>query len=217
MESTKNRINISSLAQKYINERPALKECLQRGLINYSALAREICDTYKIEHFQAIVVAARRISGRLKKRSLIYIPALELIKKARILLRTRIVVVTVEPSGDLDKIHQIRKKIKSKRGDFNLVEGEESLTMITNESFLNEIKETFRNRIIKYSTGLSQITMIFDKKLESTPGVVALVYSLLAERGINIMEELSCWTDLHVVLKESEASKAFELLQLNHS
>lgn len=205
--------SIATITQQFITERPAIRECLQKGVINYSSLAREICRTSKVDNFEAVVVAARRYASRLTRLAIKGSKAYALIKAARIRVRTRMCVMIVEKGKDFDRVHQLRKMVKENRGDFNLVEGEDCLTVIVNDEFMPTMREIFKGRIIKTASGLSQITMIFDRAIENTPGVVARVYTMLAERGINILEELSCWTDLLLVLDEKDTSRALSILQ----
>ena len=54
--------------------------------------------------------------------------------------------------------------------------------------------------------------MIFDEKIETTAGVVSYIYSLLSEKGINIYEEMSCWTDLMIVIDENDLGKTMNIL-----
>jgi aspartokinase len=54
--------------------------------------------------------------------------------------------------------------------------------------------------------------MTFDERLETTPGVVSFIYGLLAEHGINVVEEMSCWTELMLVVAEEDAARTIRLL-----
>jgi aspartokinase len=65
----------------------------------------------------------------------------------------------------------------------------------------------------KISTGLALVSLLFDKRLETTSGVVAHVYGLLAERGVNVLEEMSCWTELLMVIEERDLASTLECLK----
>ena len=49
-------------------------------------------------------------------------------------------------------------------------------------------------------------------KIETTSGVVNYIYGLLADKGVNVLEEMSCWTDLMIILEEKDLSKAMAVL-----
>lgn len=54
--------------------------------------------------------------------------------------------------------------------------------------------------------------MIFDESLETVSGVVASVYRLFAMNDINIREEMSCWTDIMIIIDEQDIGKAMQVL-----
>jgi aspartokinase len=58
----------------------------------------------------------------------------------------------------------------------------------------------------------SMITMIFDETLETVSGVISNIYRLFAENDINIREEMSCWTDVMVVIDEKDMPRAMQAL-----
>ena len=62
------RISISRLTGRYIASEPAVRYCLQRGLINFNSLARLICSTYGIESVQAVSISLRRYANRFRTR-----------------------------------------------------------------------------------------------------------------------------------------------------
>ena len=62
--------------------------------------------------------------------------------------------------------------------------------------------------------GLAEITIESSPEIEDIPGVMAFVYSLLAERGININETLSSYSDTILVVAEKDAQKALEALRV---
>ncbi|NDC39930.1 MAG: hypothetical protein EBZ48_18185 [Proteobacteria bacterium] len=208
-------MNIAEITNRYISEHPSIKDCLRRGLINYSALAREICQYSGSTKFDAVLVACRRYLRRLRSQVAHERRITELLRRARVRLRNKIAVVIIEKPRDYERLYRLQRDVKLARGDFNLIEGEDSLTVITNTDFLPVIREAFKNRIRKVTEEQVQITMLFEEKIETTSGVVAFIYSLLAEHGINVREEMSCWTDVMLVLDEHDAARAMRVLSLS--
>lgn len=204
--------NITRLTQRYIREHPSVADCIERGLINYSALAREIAKAHEVEAHDAIVVACRRYYERRKPSPRHEDRIKDLIKRAKIRLRTKIAVVIADKSVNFEKALALQKLIKRDRGDFNLIEGEEVLTIITNEEYIGEVRENLGARVRRVTRGVVQITMLFDQRIETTPGVLSYLYRLFAEGGINIREEMSCWTDVMIVVDEADAARTMQLL-----
>jgi len=55
--------NITKITEKYVSEHPSIKDCLKKGLINYSSLTRQITKDLNIDlkkNFDAILIACRR-------------------------------------------------------------------------------------------------------------------------------------------------------------
>jgi len=205
-------MNISRIAQKYIREHPSIADCLERGLINYSSLAREICSAEGIDAFDAILIACRRYRSKVRRRGMHEKKISSLLNRAKVRIRNKIIVIIVEKARTLEKALNLQKFVRQQRGDFNVIEGEEVLTIVTNIDYLPEAKELFEGKIKKITKQLVQITMIFDESVETVSGVVANVYRLFAENDINIREEMSCWTDIMVVIDEQDAAKAMQVL-----
>ena len=62
--------NITKLTEGYIAEHPFVKDCLKKGLINYSSLTRQICQDLNLDprkNFDAILIACRRFYNKVKK------------------------------------------------------------------------------------------------------------------------------------------------------
>lgn len=205
-------MSITRLTQKYISERPSIRDCLRRGLINYSALSREICEEEKTDKFDAVLVACRRYYNRLKKKDSLEERVRNLLRGARVRTRNQISVIILEKPRDFERLSRLQKEVREAGGDFNLIEGDHAVVVITNSEYVEEIRESFRGKIKKITSDLVQISMNFDERLETTPGVVSFVYGLLAEHGINVLEEMSCWTELMIVVNEEDSARAIRLL-----
>ena len=205
-------MNVSRLTQRYIREHPSIADCLDRGLINYSSLAREICTTLNIQAFDAVLIACRRYRAKHRTRAVHEKKISSLLKSAKVRVRNKIIVLIIEKGRTLEKALALQKIVREERGDFNVIEGEEVLTIVTNSDYLPRAREVFEGKIKKVTRQLVQITMIFDESVETVSGVVANVYRLFAENDINIREEMSCWTDIMVVIDEKDIAKAMQLL-----
>ncbi len=205
-------MSITRLTQHYISERPSVRDCLKRGLINYSALSREICEEFGDKHFDAVLVACRRYSERVKGKESLETKVRALLKSVSIRTTNQMAVAIVEKPRDFEKLHRLQSFVRQERGDFHLIEGAEVLVLITNQDYLPEIRAQFRGKIKKTSADLVQISMLFDERLESTPGVVSFIYGVLAEQGVNVVEEMSCWTELMMVVTEEDAPRTLRIL-----
>jgi len=205
-------MSISRITHKYIREHPSVQDCLERGLINYSALAREICDSTEADSFDAVLVACRRYFQKKRTHVSREKKIVSLLQKSKVRVRNKIAVATIEKSKGIEQALEIQNVIKKEKGDFNLIEGEDVFTIITNVEYLPLIKKVFATGVVKSSSGLAQITMIFGENLEMTPGVLSFIYRMFAEYDINIREEMSCWKDVMVVVEEKDVARVMQML-----
>lgn len=208
-------MSVSRITHKYIREHPSVQDCLERGLINYSALAREICDATEVTSFDAVLVACRRYYQKKRVHVSREQRIIALVKKSKVRVRNKIAVATIEKNKGLEKALEIQNSVKKEKGDFNLIEGEDVFTIITNVEYLPLIKKVFTTSVVKSSTGLAQITLLFGENLEMTPGVLSFIYKMFAEYDINIREEMSCWKDVMVVIDEKDVAKVMQMLNFD--
>ena len=211
-------LQAAKLVRRYIQERSSVRDCLRAGLINYSALARSICQSERIEKSSAVEIACRRTRQALLRSAE---PATEtaarILRHAKLKIRTDMLAVIAAKPRDFSRIGKLREAIVAQRGDFNVIESEEVVVVVTNESNLPAVKKCFGAGLLKVNQGLVQISLAFDRRMETTPGVVAVIYSLLAEQGINVCEEFSCWIDMIILLQRKDLSKALEVLSFHPS
>lgn len=208
-------MNITKLAEKFIQEHPYIRSGLKKGLINYSSLTRLISAEYKLEldkNFDAILIACRRYKEKIKaddNEKEIF----ELLKKSKIEVKNKIIAIVLEKTTPRANIELIEKKIRKQNEVFRLVESGAAITLISSEEYLGDIKKTFKNMIIKQTCNLVEITLKTSKDIENIPGVLSFLYSLFAEYGINIIETMSCWIDTIFIIEEKDLAKAMEVLR----
>lgn len=204
--------SVSKLTQSYIRNHPSVRDAIIDGIVNYSALARQICSEYQLDSFDAVQIACRRFSTQVKKSGSNERKIIGLMKSSRLNIRSKMIVATAVKPKNYEQIDKLQNEIRRSKGDLNIIEGESALTIITNSEYESEIRRYLRGKILRVTGSLAQVTMIFNEDIERVPGVVSYVYSVLYKNGINICEEMSCWTDLMFMIKEQDLSKALSLL-----
>lgn len=208
-------MNITKLTESYIAEHPSVKDCLKKGLINYSSLTRQICkdkDLSEKDNFDAILIACRRYFRKVSKEKSSEDDVLKILKESKLEVKNKIVVVVLEKDIYYSHILDLQKDIKKKSELFHIIEGSNTITLITSQEFLDIVKKYFKNKIIKVTESLAEVTLKSPEDLEDIPGVIAYLTSLLSENGINIIETMSTWTDTLFVIGSKDIAKVMELL-----
>jgi hypothetical protein len=208
--------NFSREVALYLKQNPTVRSCIERGLVNLSAVSREIANKLgKPESFDALQAALRRQQARLVTRRVQRDDKLiGLIKKAKVRIRNRIAVAIIRLPASFETLLTIQREVRGSRGDFRYIEGEDSVVVITNDEYLIDLKRLFGDNVIRMVRNLALVSLLFDEDIETTSGIVASVYNFLWERGVNVREEMSCWTDLLLVIDEGDLSKAMEALHI---
>ena len=206
----------TELTEKYLTEHPSIKDCLKNGIINYSKLSRKIAKELEIEKMasiEAILIACRRYEVKLKDEQILEKKILNILKKSELEIKNRIITVIIDKKIYIKNLIEIENKIRRTADTFYAIEGTKVFTIITSEKYLDELKTLFEKSIIKISKNLAMITIKSPEDLENTPGVISYISSILGERGINIVETMSCWTDTILVISEDDIPTIMKYLK----
>lgn len=209
------QMNLTKLAESYVSERPSVKDCLRKGLINYSALARKIAHEHGLDQrksFDALLVACRRYYRKISKEEILENKIVKLLKDTKLEVKNKIVVVLIEKDIYYNHLIELHRLAREKTEVFHIIEGSSTITIITSHEFLDNIRKVFRRKIIRVTQNLVEVRLKSPEYLEQTLGVVAYLYTLLADKGINIIETMSTWTDTLFVISEKDVAKAMEEL-----
>ncbi len=205
----------TELTEQYIAEHPSIKDCLIKGVLNYSKLSRKIAKDLNIQNktsMEAILIACRRYEQKIKKQKPLENKIINLFKESELEIKTKIVVVIVEKGFYTKKLSQVEEKIRTNADLFYALEGTKAMTIIISEKNLPDLEKLFKKHIKKISKNWAMIIIKSPEDIESTPGSLAYLYSLFGEKGINIGETLSCWTDTMLLIEEKDVPKAMDFL-----
>lgn len=204
----------TSLTEDYIREHRSIKDCLKKGILNYSALARLIAKDENVEKKtskEAILVAARRfrvkISGSMMEDDII-----ALFKKSNIEIKNNVFIYTLEKTQFPDALIEIERDIKKQKDLFFAIEGTRTITVILQKQHAETIEKKFRQSIIRKKEGLSLIT-ITSPGINRTPGAVSYITGLFFEHGVNIEEFMSCHDDTLIVVESKDMQQIMEFLK----
>ena len=212
-----NMITIPQVVSSIIESSPFLEDGLKKGIINLSALARQIKPEIEKKLQKkiksgAIIVALDRLSHKLSA-DLSESRFLESI--GDITVRSKITEITFENSPSLFEAQKkLYNKISQNKDLFcSFSQGVRETALIINSSLENLVDKIFADEkvIYKYS-GLSSVTITYPVWIVETPGFYYTILKLLAWHGINIFEIISTYTELTIMVYEKDVEKTFALL-----
>lgn len=210
-------MNIAKITESCIESHPSIKDCLKKRLVNYSQLSRQVIreNSLKSSDFDAVLIAARRYFRKLSKSATAEDKIRSLLRRSRIEIRNKVAVVVIDKHIFTDDLLELERKIKKSRNVFYAIEGTGAITVITSAAFLGDIRSIFKSGIIRLWEGLALVIIASPEEIEETPGVVAHLTSLLSDRGINIVEHMSCWSETLFVVAEKDIARVLEALKFS--
>jgi len=200
---------------EYIENHPSIRNCLKKGLINYSALARQIAkelDQEKESSFDAIIIACRRFSEKSSYGEDLDATILQLFNNGKFEIRNRVSVLIIDSSVGLENLIQSVNKIIQKSDNFHLIQGTKTFNLVIDDEFAKEIELKFKPYVIKSTNSLVQLTHKTDPKIKDTRGFLTFLTGLFADNGINIYEAVSSWTDTIFLIDKKDTEKAVSLI-----
>jgi len=206
-----------SLAEKtrsYIDAHPSIKDCVSKGLVSYSSLARLIMKDLKIDNEEALMIACRRYADKLSSTSDHEKDVLKILKDSRLEMRTKICIVTAKNEWTvLHKMDNLFKDHWNENSIMQVVQSASAVTIIADRSLKDRIMDTVgRFNVIKIRESLVEIAVKSPERIVDTSGVIAYLITNLSDAGINIEETVSCHTDTIFIVKEVDMIDAYSVL-----
>jgi hypothetical protein len=183
-------LNITRLTWNYIDSHPVVKNCLRKGLVNHSALARTIKKELvlpKKTKLEAIIIAARRAKEGMRKSRDGEKRIIDLFKNSEVELKNKISVVRLDKPSIPDYLIDFEKYVKRKKDIFFAIEGRKTITIIVQDKNVEMLEQKFRRSIISVTSGAAMV-IIESEGIEEVPGAVSFLTTKLFENGVNIIE-----------------------------
>ena len=183
------------------------------GIINLSALARQIMQDEGIKSEEAALIACRRYE--LDPRQKINEEAiLKVLRRSKLEIRTKVAIVTVRPSWHIfAKLEKAMNALRGTNHPLHVIQGTASVTVITDGSVAKEIQGILGDdETIKTMQGLVELVVTSPDVIEDIPGILAYLATALSSKGINFLEVISCYKDTMFVIEQKDMMPAFDTL-----
>src|SRR5213593_3033506 len=207
---------IARQVRDYIGGHPSISDALKMDIVNYSALARKIGRELGIRREEAVLAACRRYPVE-KLRGYSEDAVRRMIQKSRIQTRSKVATITVVEGVDvLQRLGDVVEELLDENRVCRLIQVSQGTVIILDDDSVSRVTKKLRSeQIIGVTRGLVEIDVISPETIEKTPGLLAFLSGALASRGINIVEEMSCYTDTIFILDRKDMTRAVEVLAQN--
>ena len=213
MKEAPQKESVAERTRAYIDAHPSVKDCMAKDLINYSSLARLIMKDLGLKNEEAAMIACRRYAQKLSKRDHEG-DILAILADSRLEVKTKICIVTASNDWTvLQRLERLFTKLINQKALMQVIQGAQAITIIADEKLRNEVvNDVGETNVLKVREDLVEITVKSPQKIGETSGVFSYLASNLSEQGVNMVENVSCYTDTIFIVHEKDMIQAYSLL-----
>jgi hypothetical protein len=190
------------------------QDALARGYANINALARVLAPRVRRKmgrkvNVVSVVTSLKRIRGSYSESTQ---GMHRIIAGSVVNVRTNVSKLSVEKTRKTLRV--VGTMLSNHQEDFIQVsESLSSITLIFDQKLHSKIGgEFYGAEVLEEGDEYAAITVQSPEEIISTPGCVISFYNQLLRRKVNIEDTVSCYTDTIIVVKMSDAGRAFDAL-----
>ncbi len=205
--------SVARRVREYLDAHPPLGDALRAGVANYAAMARKVASDLSVRQMDAVVAACRRYP-RGRGEAFGEAAVRRVLRKSRIESRSKVAAVTVQLGADiLQRLGDVVEELLDENLLCRVIQVSRGTVILVDEDSVPRVTRPVReSNVVRVRRGLVEVAVTSPDSIEETPGLLRLLSGLLATRGINIVEALSCYTDTIFLLDEKDLSAAIATL-----
>ena len=210
-------VTIARVVEKIVKENPSLEIMLSKDLISFSKLARYLKAEVEKElgkpvKESAIIVAIKRLQ---EKASKCYEKPAEFSARS-ITTYSNLVEIGVITSSQLrEKVQEMYAFPELSEGAMlHISEGVNQTAFVFSGNLEPKMRKVLEGeKILIEVEGVAQLSISFEKDMFETPGFLVYVLKELAWNGINVIEIISTYTELNIMINGKDLTKAYKILE----
>ena len=195
----------------YLAARPAIVECLRLGIINYSALAREIGPASTRD---ALVQALRRYKGRLKRERSAEDRLARVLQRVEVVIRTNVTLYQLTRA--LSDTERQKLLARRKSSFLHVFECETRSIVVCGSDSAHELPGSIRSGSSSVSS-LAQVSLRHSADVAKTPGVLARLLGTLAQHDILVVETVTCVGEQLLYVESRDVQKIMGLIESGYT
>jgi hypothetical protein len=204
---------IASLVRERVERDPCLIDCLARGIVNLSELARQLASELEealvVEaSVPAIKMALHRLSKRLRGGVKEQIETV--LSRSTLIIHDSVAVATF-PGELMPRALSVAAEIADRARFIQVTQGFKNATIVVSSEDLDYIIERV-GKPLEVIGDQAAVIIVSPQEIITTPGVIAYLSTYLSVNGINITQIISCYIDTIIILDSKQATKAYNLL-----
>ena len=207
--------SVARRVRDYLDSRPVLGDAVRARIANHTAVARRVADELGIRQIEAVIAACRRYPrGRAETHREAGIR--RVLRKSRIESRSKVAAITVGLGTDvLQRLGDVVEELLDENLLCRVIQVSRGTVILVDEDSLPRVTRALReSQLVGVRKGLVEVAVTSPESIEETPGLLRHLTGILASRGINIVEALSCYTDTIFLVDQGDLSGAIASLTL---
>jgi aspartokinase len=193
-------MKVAEKVREFVKKRPYISEALENNIVNMSELARIIEGELKIHSAEATKAAIRRYAVEVRRsRRRREEAVLHLLQASKLIVLDNLSIVVTS------KDFEIANKMKIKLSDLDYV-------YLVEKSLLKEVRAKVKQNLRHVHEDCAALTVISPEQMETTPGVVAYLTSLLSAQDVHSLAFASCYTETTFVVERSDALTSYQIM-----
>ena len=211
--------SIQKIVNDLIQQQPFIEEALAQGLINHNELGRKLKSQVELNlkkevNETAVSMAVRRYSRQITQE--VQIKNKIELDDADIIIRQGLFEFTVHKTPEtiniIRKIHDIIEL--SPRDFLTITHGMYEITIVANKSNKSKLEllfdESARKKIIDH---LSALSIKLPEDASEGVGLYYIITKALAWNNVNIVEIISTWSELTLIIEDDKINLSHEVIQ----
>ena len=212
--------SIANKVEQIVSDSPFLTEGMALGLINLSELARQLrpqleTDLWKPVGQAAVVMALRRLSERLPQQACRQQPIMLAPRLGELTTRADLSISTFRLSDNSNECQRMLLALAEPYpGMFiTVTRGVHEMLVVCNRPLTHLVEQAFgEERLLARVDKLTALTLRLNPETRRTPGIYLAVLKKLAWDKINVVNMMCTFSELTILLEQSQAGAAFSVL-----
>lgn len=207
---------ITSIVEEIIMSKPFLQDFLVQDLLHYKNLALSIQKEVntianKEIRVQTIIISLRRIRKNLVKE---HKSEIKFDDETDLSIKSNICEIVLEKTNRVEKKLK-NLEIKQNRNDiYSINMGLNQINLVVSKKHKNKILNLFeKDEILSIFDNLEGIIVSFSIETFERPGLFYILTRSLFWKDISIVEIISTMTELIIIVKESDVTRAYDSIK----
>ena len=132
-------------------------------------------------------------------------------KSTKIRNDVSVVALELDPIDIIEVLNNLENELRLHR-IIQMAQGENVVSIICDDPLALKLSKEYGKRLLAYRKNLAAITMSSPKTAVDTPGILAHIFKKFADNDINVVEVISCHSDVTFIINRNDSFKARNLL-----